>query len=121
MSATSKQNEEHVAGLEAKLSELSEVTGNYERLRYQDQLSLQKLRERISQLDVENSALAKVTHRGRAVLGDSAFEAEPLGTDEEGMEMQEMIDKIMRMKGLLKVANEKLEKPVNIDGGLYNR
>lgn len=54
-----KQAEERVASLEAKLSELSEVVGNYERLRFQDQSSIQKLRERVSQLDMENTALAR--------------------------------------------------------------
>lgn len=37
----SKQCETRIAELEAKLSDLSESVGNYERLRYQDQQTIQ--------------------------------------------------------------------------------
>ena len=36
----SRQNEERVSGLEAKLSELSQVVGNYERTKFQDQQAI---------------------------------------------------------------------------------
>jgi hypothetical protein len=39
-------HEERVANLEARLAELSETVGNYDRLRQQDQLAIQKLKVR---------------------------------------------------------------------------
>ncbi|XP_078347792.1 GRIP and coiled-coil domain-containing protein 1-like [Oculina patagonica] len=48
-----------VADLEVKLSELSEVVGNYEKLRLQDQHAIQKLKERLQKLDVENATLTR--------------------------------------------------------------
>lgn len=44
------QHEAHVAVLEARLAELSESVGSVERLRQQDQQTIQKLRERLVQV-----------------------------------------------------------------------
>lgn len=41
-------HEERVANLEARLAELSETVGNYDRLRQQDQMAIQKLKVRKS-------------------------------------------------------------------------
>lgn len=46
-SMIAKAEEQRVADLEAKLSELSDVVGKYERLRSHDQLEIQKLKERL--------------------------------------------------------------------------
>ena len=45
------QHELHAAGLEARLAELSENVGSIERLRQQDQITIQKLRERLVQVN----------------------------------------------------------------------
>ena len=47
--------EHRVVNLEARLHELSETVGSYDRLRQQDQNSIQKLRERVQQLDTEKN------------------------------------------------------------------
>jgi hypothetical protein len=39
-------HEERVVNLEARLAELSETVGNYDRLRQQDQMAIQKLKVR---------------------------------------------------------------------------
>ena len=116
LSVLSSQSEERVASLEAKLSELSEVTGNYERLRYQDQMNIQKLRERISQLDLENTALAKAAGGGAKAGSPAHTGKEAESAEDEQLDVQDMIEKIIRLKAKLKVANEKSEKPVNIEG-----
>lgn len=46
------QSESRVSSLETKLSELSEIVGSYDRDRQQDQIAIQKLKERIAQLDL---------------------------------------------------------------------
>ena len=53
----SGQQETRVANLESRLQELSETVGSYDRLRQNDQISMQKLKERIAQLDLENQSL----------------------------------------------------------------
>lgn len=40
-------HEARVAGLEARLAELSEIVGGYDRLRQQDQQAIQKLKEQL--------------------------------------------------------------------------
>ena len=56
----SGQQETRVANLESRLQELSETVGTYDRLRQNDQMSMQKLRDRIAQLDLENQSLQNV-------------------------------------------------------------
>jgi len=43
-------HEARVAGLEARLAELSEIVGGYDRLRQQDQLAIQKLKDQLAAL-----------------------------------------------------------------------
>lgn len=43
-------HEARVAGLEARLAELSEIVGGYDRLRQQDQLAIQKLKDQLATL-----------------------------------------------------------------------
>lgn len=50
LSEISRQSEERVACLEAKISEFSDMLGTAERLRSQDQQTIQKLRDRIMQV-----------------------------------------------------------------------
>lgn len=52
-------HEERVANLEARLAELSETVGNYDRLRLQDQLAIQKLK--VSKTDSHRVKVHEVT------------------------------------------------------------
>ncbi|CAG5134442.1 unnamed protein product [Candidula unifasciata] len=99
-----KQSEERVSSLEAKLSELSVVVGNYERLRFQDQQAINKLRERVTQLDMENTALSRA----------ASLAPEKSQNEEDSLEVEQLLDKIMHFRSLLKAASEKSEKPVNL-------
>ena len=111
MKNVSTQGEIRISSLETKLSELSEVVGNYERLRHQDQVALQRFRERVSQLDMENTALARAAHKTAEIDQPN---------DDANLSVQALVDKIMQLKGLLKVANEKSEKPLNLEGMWVN-
>lgn len=95
--------EERVTALEAKLAELSEVVGSYDRVRQQDQIAIQKLKERVTQLDLENTALAR------------AANSRTIQNVEELNDPAEIKETILKLKGLLKLANEQSEKPVDID------
>ena len=100
-----EQSETRISELETKLSELSESVGNYERLRFQDQQTIQKLKERANQLDMENMALA----RAASSRNDGQ-------EDLESADVNTIVDRIVKLKGQLKVVNERSERPVNIDG-----
>ncbi|XP_002741891.1 GRIP and coiled-coil domain-containing protein 1-like, partial [Saccoglossus kowalevskii] len=102
-------DEKRVASLEDKLSELSEVTGTYERLRYQDQMAIQRLKERVTQLDLENTALARAANKTVPVLEDAPT------NDDNILDVNSLVEKITKLKGLLKLANQNSEKPVDID------
>ena len=70
-------------------------------------MAIQKLRERVTQLDMENTALARAAHQ------------DPQNDDvnqDSNLDVQALIDKIMQLKGMLKLANERSEKPLNIEG-----
>ncbi|GFO27506.1 grip and coiled-coil domain-containing protein 1 [Plakobranchus ocellatus] len=101
----SRQNEERVSSLEAKLSELSQVVGNYERTKFQDQQAISKLKERVTQLDLENTALAKAAHispeKQENVEGDS-------------LDAEQIVDKIMQLRKQLRSAVEKSENQINL-------
>ncbi|XP_070556459.1 GRIP and coiled-coil domain-containing protein 1-like isoform X2 [Ptychodera flava] len=103
-----ESDEHRVSSLEAKLSDLSEVVGNYERLRYQDQLAIQRLKERVTQLDLENTALARVANKTPVpYVADDG--------EDSNLNVNTLVEKITKMKGLLKLANQRAEKPVDID------
>ncbi|XP_026577721.1 GRIP and coiled-coil domain-containing protein 1 [Pseudonaja textilis] len=63
-----RMGEQHVAALEARISEMSELLGAYEKARQKDQAALQKLKDRLLQLDLENKTLA-VAASGHATVG----------------------------------------------------
>ena len=86
---------------ESKLSELSEVVGSYERLRLQDQLALQKLRDRLQQLDIENMALS---------MRETAEPNEHDNKVNANEEKETLKEQVNKLKGLLRLA---IQKPVD--------
>lgn len=98
-----------VADLEVKLSELSEVVGNYEKLRLQDQQAIQKLKDRLHQLDVENVELTRQMSTDENHAPDNEKEA---GQDETPEELKEQV---MKLKGLLKIALNSSDKPLDLE------
>ena len=82
---------------EVKLSELSEVVGSYEKLRLQDQQAIQKLKERLQKLDVENATLTRQLSIDENQMPDNERE---LGEDETAEELKKQV---FKLKGLLKI------------------
>jgi len=101
LNVCAKQDEERISGLESKLSEISNIIGNYDKLRVKDQEVIHRLKERVCQLDTENTALATVV-TSTASTGDSNLDAEAIA------------EKILYLRDLLSTANEKSETPVDI-------
>ena len=82
-----------MANLESRLQELSETVGNYDRVRQSDQNSLQKLRERIAQLDQENKNLQNVE-----IVNYH-------GDNDTNLDVQSLIERILRLRTMLRDAN----------------
>ena len=82
-----------MANLESRLQELSETVGNYDRVRQSDQNALQKLRERIAQLDQENKNLQTVE-----IVND-------FGDNDTNLDVQSLIERILRLRTMLRDAN----------------
>ncbi|XP_023215586.1 GRIP and coiled-coil domain-containing protein 1-like [Centruroides sculpturatus] len=99
-------SEERIANLEARLSELSQMVGNYDRLQQQDQTAIQKLKERIMQLDSEKVALT------RTIAGEIENSLET--DDDSNLDVQTLMKKIIKLKKLLKVANQRSERPIDL-------
>lgn len=98
-----------VADLEVKLSELSEVVGNYEKLRLQDQQAIQKLKDRLQQLDVENATLTRQISTEENRTPDNERDVRDDETPEE------LKKQVMKLKGLLKIALDSSDKPLDLE------
>merc|ERR1711976_62529 len=103
----SGQQETRVANLESRLQELSETVGTYDRLRQNDQISMQKLRERIAQLDLENQSL----QNNRKI--DTVKDLD--GDNDSNLDVQSLIERILRLRAMLRDTNRRSENPVDLD------
>uniref|UniRef100_A0A1B6CLB2 GRIP domain-containing protein n=1 Tax=Clastoptera arizonana TaxID=38151 RepID=A0A1B6CLB2_9HEMI len=88
-------HEERVANLEAKLAELSQTVGSYDRLRQEDQTAILKLKERLVQLEIER------------------------GEEKSDTNIDTLVGQFQHLKGVIEAANNKSEKPLNIQSLLY--
>lgn len=94
----SQLEEQRVAALENQISEVSELLGTYEKAKQKDQLAIQKLKERILQLDLENKTLALAVS-SRSPLDSHA--------EESSLDVNVLKDKMEKLKRLLQVAARK--------------
>ena len=91
-----------------KLSELSEVVGNYEKLRLQDQQAIQKLKDRLQKLDSENATLSRQLSIDENQIPDNEKELRENETPED------LKKQVFKLKGLLKIALNSSDTPVNL-------
>ena len=98
-----KNHESRVANLESRLQELSETVGTYDRLRQNDQQAMLKLKERIAQLDQENQSL--MVHKTQDLDGDN----------DSNLDVQSLIERILRLRTMLKDANRRSKNPVDLE------
>ncbi|XP_068611240.1 GRIP and coiled-coil domain-containing protein 1 [Brachionichthys hirsutus] len=90
--------EARAAGLEQRLSELSEVLGSCEKTRQRDQKNAQRLRDRVLQLDTENRTLA--------IAATSRTAGDP-GPDESQLDVAALKEKLEKVKKLLLLAAQR--------------
>ncbi|NWT08878.1 GCC1 protein, partial [Vireo altiloquus] len=91
----SQREERRVAELEAQVSQVSELLGTYEKAKQRDQGTIQRLKDRIVQLDLENKTLA-IAASSRS-LGEVAVE-------ETTLDVTALKEKMEKLRKLLQVA-----------------
>lgn len=87
---------------------MSEVVGNYEKLRLQDQQAIQKLKDRLQKLDSENATLSRQLSIDENQMPDNEKELRENETPEE------LKKQVFKLKGLLKIALNSSDTPVNL-------
>ncbi|MBN3317414.1 GCC1 protein, partial [Atractosteus spatula] len=102
----SQLEESRLASLEERVSELSELLGTYEKAKQKDQLMLQKLKDRIMQLDMENKTLA---------FAASARTSVDLTIDETNLDVNVLKEKMVKVRKLLLLATQKSQQPLEIE------
>ncbi|XP_045711678.1 GRIP and coiled-coil domain-containing protein 1 [Phyllostomus hastatus] len=102
----SQLEEQRVAALENQISEVSELLGTYEKAKQKDQLAIQKLKERILQLDLENKTLALAVS-SRSPLDSHA--------EESNLDVNVLKDKMEKLKRLLQVAARKSQVTLDVE------
>ncbi|NXT63544.1 GCC1 protein, partial [Chaetops frenatus] len=91
----SQREEQRVAQLEAQVSQLSELLGTYEKAKQRDQATIQRLKDRVVQLDLENKTLA-IAASSRS-LGEVAVE-------EATLDVTALKEKMEKLRKLLQAA-----------------
>ncbi|NXQ26082.1 GCC1 protein, partial [Alaudala cheleensis] len=91
----SQREEQRVAELEAQVAQVSELLGTYEKAKQRDQATIQRLKDRIVQLDLENKTLA-IAASSRS-LGEVAVE-------EATLDVSVLKEKMEKLRKLLQAA-----------------
>ncbi|NXP95800.1 GCC1 protein, partial [Passerina amoena] len=91
----SQREEQRVAELEAQVAQVSELLGTYEKAKQRDQGTIQRLKDRIVQLDLENKTLA-IAASSRS-LGEVAVE-------EATLDVSVLKEKMEKLRKLLQAA-----------------
>ncbi|NXP73735.1 GCC1 protein, partial [Ramphastos sulfuratus] len=101
-----QMEEQRVASLEGQVSEVSELLGTYEKAKQKDQVVIQKLKDRIMQLDLENKTLA---------IAASSRSPVTVHLEEANLDFNVLKDKMEKLKKLLKAAAEKSQPALDIE------
>ncbi|NXI22406.1 GCC1 protein, partial [Sterrhoptilus dennistouni] len=105
----SQREEQRVAELEAQVSQVSELLGTYEKAKQRDQGTIQRLKDRVVQLDLENKTLAMAA--SSRSLGEVAVE-------EATLDVTALKEKMEKLRKLLQAAAGKgseVEEPQELE------
>nr|XP_009923978.1 PREDICTED: GRIP and coiled-coil domain-containing protein 1 [Haliaeetus albicilla] len=101
-----QMEEQRVADLEGQVSEVSELLGTYEKAKQKDQVIIQKLKDRIVQLDLENKTLA---------IAASSRSPVDIHIEEANLDVNVLKDKMEKLKKLLQAAAKKSQPALDIE------
>ncbi|CAF3318713.1 unnamed protein product, partial [Rotaria sp. Silwood2] len=97
------ENGQKMSTNETHIAELSEQIGLIEKQRAQDQMMIQRLKERIAQLDVENALLTKAS--------STSIERDDINItnddDHNHHDLDTLMQRIAKLKVLIRVANDR--------------
>ncbi|NWV78231.1 GCC1 protein, partial [Dasyornis broadbenti] len=91
----SQREEQRVAELEAQVAQVSELLGTYEKGKQRDQATIQKLKERVVQLDLENKSLA---------IAASSRSLGEVPVEEATLDVAALKEKMEKLRKLLQAA-----------------
>lgn len=95
-----------MADLEGQVSQVSELLGTYEKAKQKDQAVIQKLKDRIVQLDLENKTLA---------IAASSRAPADVHLEETNLDVNVLKDKMEKLKKLLQAAAKKSQPALDIE------
>ncbi|CAF2876500.1 unnamed protein product [Rotaria sp. Silwood2] len=105
------ENGQKMSTNETHIAELSEQIGLIEKQRAQDQMMIQRLKERIAQLDVENALLTKAS--------STSIERDDINItnddDHNHHDLDTLMQRIAKLKVLIRVANDRFGKSLTIE------
>uniref|UniRef100_A0A8C3GDU7 GRIP and coiled-coil domain-containing protein 1 n=1 Tax=Cairina moschata TaxID=8855 RepID=A0A8C3GDU7_CAIMO len=101
-----QMEEQRVADLEGQVSEVSGLLGTYEKAKQKDQLVIQKLKDRIVQLDQENKTLA---------IAASSRSPVDISVEEANLDVNVLKDKMEKLKKLLQAAAKRSQPALDIE------
>ncbi|KFV86269.1 GRIP and coiled-coil domain-containing protein 1, partial [Struthio camelus australis] len=101
-----QMEERRVASLEGQVSEVSELLGTYEKAKQKDQMVIQKLKDRIVQLDLENKTLA---------IAASSRSPADIHLEESNLDVNVLKDKMEKLKKLLQAAAKKSQPALDFE------
>uniref|UniRef100_K7G9Y4 GRIP and coiled-coil domain-containing protein 1 n=1 Tax=Pelodiscus sinensis TaxID=13735 RepID=K7G9Y4_PELSI len=101
-----RQHAQRVATMESQVSEVSELLGTYEKAKQKDQMTIQKLKERIVQLDLENKTLA---------IAASSRSPVDIHVEETSLDVNVLKDKMEKLKKLLQMASKNSQPALDIE------
>ncbi|NXI94511.1 GCC1 protein, partial [Psophia crepitans] len=101
-----QMEERRVADLEGQVSEVSELLGTYEKAKQKDQVVIQKLKDRIVQLDLENKTLA---------IAASSRSPVEIHLEETNLDVNVLKDKMEKLKKLLQAAAKKSQPALDVE------
>lgn len=101
-----QMEEQRVADLEGQVSEVLGLLGTYEKAKQKDQVVIQKLKDRIVQLDQENKTLA---------IAASSRSPADVNVEEGNLDVNVLKDKMEKLKKLLQAAAKKSQPTLDIE------
>ncbi|CAF4143814.1 unnamed protein product [Rotaria magnacalcarata] len=107
---TLSESAQRMSTNEIHTAELSEQIGIIEKQRAQEQMSIQRLKERIAQLDVENALLAKAS--SSSIENDISDQT---NDDDNSQDLDTLMQRIAKLKVLIRVANDRFGKSLTIE------
>lgn len=102
--------EERVSSLENQVTQLSNQMGGYESIKLRDQITIQKHKERLLQMETENNILAKQAAKATSDKSEQRSTA----ASEDDLDIEELKNRIVRYKSLLTLAVQRSNEPIDM-------